>query len=218
MCCICSDLRNTVLVKETVTMAPSEESILGNFLLSPASLPTIISLQKFTELFPKRFQSHPQVKVLYRELQELRSQDMDSITEHILDEVKAGEQQKADLLDAVKASGVNGFDYDEHREINLDLELFGPTSTNQMVEYHSPSSLLAEMERSCATLEQEIVVTEKESATTLATVRQTVSELSDLRYGKLNKPGITHDEYTGEVIRGLQGLQDACDRTNNFTS
>lgn len=199
-------------------MAPSEESILGNFLLSPASLPTIISLQKFTELFPKRLQSHPQIKVLYRELQELRSQDMDAITEHILDEVKAGEQQKAELLEAVKASGVNGLGDDDHREMDLDLGLFGPTSSTQAVGQHSFSSLLSEMESSCAALEREVAAAEEEARTTLTTVKQIVSDLSDLRYGKLNKPGINPDEYAREIIRGLQGLQDACDRANNTES
>lgn len=199
-------------------MAPSEESILSNFLLSPASLPTIISLQKFTELFPKRLQSHPQVKVLYRELQDLRSQDMDMITENILDEVRASEQQKADLLDAAKASGVHGFGDDESREMNLDLEFFGQTSTTQAMEHHSFSSLLAEMESSCATLEREIVAAEQEATSTLAGVKKIVGDLSDLRYGKLNKPGITPEEYTGEIVRGLQGLQNACDRANNIKS
>lgn len=197
-------------------MAPSEESILGNFLLSPASMPTIISLQKFTELFPKRLQSHPQVKVLYRELQELRSQDMDLVTENIMDEVKAGGQQKADLLDAAKASGVHGFGDAENQEMNLDLGFFGQSSTTQVVEQHTFSSLLAEMERSCAALEEEIMSTEEEVTSTLATVKKTVGDLSDLRYGKLNKPGITSEEYTGEIVRGLQGLQDACDRANNI--
>lgn len=199
-------------------MAPLEESILSNFLLSPASLPTIISLQKFTELFPKRLQSHPQVRVLYRELQELRSQDMDLIAENILNEVKASEQQKADLLAAAEASGVNGFGKDEDREMNLDLEFFGQTSTIQAVEQHSFPSLLAEMESSCAALEREIVAIEQEVTTILSSVKKTVGDLSDLRYGKLNKPGITPEQYTGEIVRGLHGLRDACDRANNIKS
>ncbi|EED24448.1 conserved hypothetical protein [Talaromyces stipitatus ATCC 10500] len=204
--------------RDLAAMAPSEESILSNFLLSPASLPTIISLQKFTELFPKRLQSHPQIRVLYRELQELRAQDMDMITEHILDEVKASEQQKVDLLQAAKASGVHGFGDSENRETNLDLEFFGQASTTQQVEYHSSSSLLAEMESACAALEQETAAVEQEATSTLSTVKKIVSDLSDLRYGKLNKSGITPEEYAGEVVRGLHGLQDACDRANNIKS
>ena len=141
---------------------------------------------------------------------------MDMITENILNEVQASEQQKADLLDAAKASGVHGFGDDEICETKLDLEFFGQTSTTHAVEHHSFPSLLAEMETACAALEREIVATEQEATTTLATVKRTVGDLSDLRYGKLNKPGITPEEYTGEIVRGLHGLRDACDRANNI--
>jgi centromere-localized protein 2 len=195
-------------------MAPTEESILSNFLLSPASLPTIISLQRFTEMFPKRLQSHPQIKVLYRELQELRSQDIDMVTENILQEVRRGQTQRTDLLKAAKASGIDGLDVDAHREIDLDLQLFGLTSSSQKLDFHSFSSLVSEMEGACATLEREIAATEKDASSTLAEMRKTVGELSDLRYGKLNKPGMTPEDFVGETIRGLKGLEDACDHAD----
>lgn len=199
-------------------MPPSEASILTNFLLSPASMPTIISLQKFTELFPKRLQSHPQIRTLYRELQELRSQDMDIVSENIMNEIRAGEQQKADLLDAAKASGVHGFGKNENREIELDIEYFGQGQTTPAQEHHSFPSLVEEMEKSCVALEQEIAAAEEEASSTMAAVKQIVGDLSDLRYGKLNKPGLTPDEYAGEVIRGLRGLRDTCDRANTVDS
>lgn len=193
-------------------MPPSEESILSNFLLSPASLPTIISLQKFTELFPRRLQSHPQIKVLYRELQELRSQDMDAVTEHILDEAKEGARQRADLLRAARVSGVDGFSDNDRREVDMDLQLFGSASnTTERVGFHSYSSLISEMENACSTLEQEIEATERDAASTLSEMKKTISELSDLRYGKFNKPGMTVDDLVGETVRGLKSLQEACD-------
>jgi centromere-localized protein 2 len=199
-------------------MAPSEDSILNNFLLSPASLPTIISLQKFTELFPRRLHSHPQIKVLYRELQELRSQDMDAVTEHILDEVKEGARQRADLLRAARESGVDGFNDDDRREMDIDLQLFGPApNTTETVGFHPYSSLISEMENACSTLEQEIKATEQVAASTLSEMKKTVSELSDLRYGKFNKPGMTVDDLVGETVRGLKSLQGACDHHSNNT-
>ncbi|KAL1983448.1 hypothetical protein VTN96DRAFT_10354 [Rasamsonia emersonii] len=195
-------------------MAPSEESILSNFLLSPASLPTIISLQKFTELFPKRLQSHPQIKVLYRELQELRSQDMDLVSENISKEVRRGAKQKADLLKALKASGIDAMNDSEHREIDLDLQLFGQGSNKPAEAFHTFPSLLSEMERACATLEREISTAEKEAAATLEELQKIVGDMSDLRYGKLNKPGVTAEEFVNETIRGLRSLEDACDRAD----
>ncbi|KAL1969525.1 hypothetical protein VTN77DRAFT_8963 [Rasamsonia byssochlamydoides] len=197
-------------------MAPSEESILSNFLLSPASLPTIITLQKFTELFPKRLQSHPQIKVLYRELQELRSQDMDLVSENISKEVKRGAKQKADLLKALKASGIDGMNVNEHREMDLDLQLFGQASNKPADAFHTFPNLLSEMERACATLEREISAAEKDAATTLEELRKIVGEMSDLRYGKLNKPGMTAEEFVSETIRGLRSLEDACDRADTL--
>lgn len=195
-------------------MAPSEESILSNFLLSPASLPTIISLQKFTELFPKRLQSHPQIKVLYRELQELRSQDMDLVSENISKEVRRGAKQKADLLKALKASGIDAMNDSEHREIDLDLQLFGQGSNKPAEAFHTFPSLLSEMERACATLEREVSTAEKEAAATLEELQKIVGDMSDLRYGKLNKPGVTAEEFVNETIRGLRSLEDACDRAD----
>jgi centromere-localized protein 2 len=195
-------------------MAPSEESILSNFLLSPASLPTIITLQKFTELFPKRLQSHPQIKVLYRELQELRSQDMDLVSENISKEVKRGAKQRADLLEASKSSGVDGMNDDSHREMDLDLQFFGQASHDPSAEFHAFPSLLSEMERACATLEREISAAEQDATATLAELRKIVGEMSDLRYGKLNKPGITPEDFVAETIRGLKSLEDACDHAN----
>ncbi|CAI7631750.1 unnamed protein product [Penicillium glandicola] len=57
-------------------MAPSEESILSNFLLSPAPLPTV------------------------------REQDMDRVNESIDNEIKQGEKQRAELRKAILATGV----------------------------------------------------------------------------------------------------------------
>ncbi|KAJ9295675.1 hypothetical protein DTO271G3_5698 [Paecilomyces variotii] len=193
-------------------MAPSEESILSNFLLSPAPLPTVISLQKFTELFPKRLRSHPQIRVLYRELQQLREQDMNLVNENIDKEVQRGERQKMELRRALSATGVDGISDGEQREMDMDVQLFGPPSTKSPETLHTLSSLLSEMEAACSALEAEISATEKEAATTLADLHTTVGEMSDLRYGKFNKPAGTAGDITGEAIKGLKSLEDACNR------
>lgn len=196
---------------------PSELSILSNFLLSPAALPTVIPLHKFTELFPKRLQSHPQIRILYRELQELRSQDMDRVSENILHEVRRGERQKAELRSALQTRGVDGLDAHDQREMDLDLQLFGSSSSasagaaNRTVECYTFADLVEEMERACVALEREIATTENDAEKTLEEMRKIVGELSDLRYGKLNKPGVTPDDYVTETVRGLKRLEEACD-------
>ncbi|KAL4803648.1 Cnl2/NKP2 family protein-domain-containing protein [Aspergillus unguis] len=193
-------------------MAPSETSILSNFLLSAASLPTVMSLQQFTELFPKRLRSHPHIRVLYRELQQIREQDMDIVNENIDKEVRQGERQKTKLRKSIAETGVDGADFNDQREMDMDVQLFGPTSASSR-DYHSTSSLLSEMETACANIEREIAAVDGEAATLLTDLTSTVGEMSDLRYGKMHgSVGATDEEVVNEAIRGLDNLQDACYR------
>lgn len=189
-------------------MAPSEESILSNFLLSPAPLPTVLSLQKFTELFPKRLRNHPHIRTLYRELQQVREHDMDRVNENIDHEIKQGEQQKAELRKATLARGVDA-NNDEQREVDMDVQLFqqvfgGPE------DYHTVPSLLDSMESARATIESEIADLDNEAKQLIKELQTTVGDLSDLRYGKLQGPPGTTNNVADEAIKGLQNLEDAC--------
>ncbi|KAL3479862.1 Cnl2/NKP2 family protein-domain-containing protein [Aspergillus californicus] len=193
-------------------MAPSETSILSNFLLAVASLPTIMSLQQFTELFPKRLRAHAHIRVLYRELQQLREQDMDIVNGNIDQEVRLGDTQKAELRQSIAKTGVDGADLNGQREMDMDVQLFGQTSSST-TERHSTSSLLSAMEAACANIEHEIAETDKDSATLVSELNSIVGGMSDLRYGKMNGPvGATDDEVVSESIRGLNNLEDVCYR------
>ncbi|KAL3452502.1 Cnl2/NKP2 family protein-domain-containing protein [Aspergillus insuetus] len=193
-------------------MAPSEPSILANFLLAAASLPTILSLKQFTELFPKRLRTHPHIRVLYRELQQLREQDMDIVNENIDREVRQGESQKAELRKSIAKTGIDGADPNDQREMDMDVQLFGPTSASSD-QVHSVSSLLSAMETASASVEHEIAAVDEEAAALLSELNSTVGDLSDLRYGKMHgSVGATDDEVVSEAIRGLVNLEDACYR------
>ncbi|KAL4891952.1 Cnl2/NKP2 family protein-domain-containing protein [Aspergillus ambiguus] len=194
-------------------MAPSETSILSNFLLSPASLPTVISLQQFTELFPKRLRSHPQIRVLYRELQQIREQDMDLVNGNIDAETRQGENQKAELRRSIMKTGIDGMSVNDQREMDVDVQLFGQPSSVVGNDYHSVSSLLSAMESACTNVENEIAEVDQNATTLLAELKTTAGELSDLRYGKMQGPaGTTGEEVVDEAIRGLKNLEDACYR------
>ncbi|KAB8072891.1 Cnl2/NKP2 family protein-domain-containing protein [Aspergillus leporis] len=194
-------------------MAPSEESILSNFLLSPASLPTIISLQQFTELFPKRLRSHPHIRALYRELQQLREQDMDLVNGNIDQELRQGENQKVELRKSFLKTGVDGMSANDQREIDMDLQLFGQTSTTSRSDYHSVSSLLSAMEVACASIEHETAGVDKDATNLLSELNHTVGNMSDLRYGKMQGPvGTSGEDMVNETIKGLEYLEDACYR------
>ncbi|CEL05343.1 hypothetical protein ASPCAL06461 [Aspergillus calidoustus] len=193
-------------------MAPSEPSILANFLLAAASLPTIISLKQFTELFPKRLRTHPHIRVLYRELQQLREQDMDIVNENIDREVRQGESQKAELRKSVAKTGIDGAGPNDRREMDMDVQLFSPTSASSD-QVHSVSSLLSAMETACDSVEHEIAAVDEEAAALLSELNSTVGDLSDLRYGKMHgSVGATDDEVVSEAIRGLVNLENACYR------
>ncbi|KAF9888115.1 hypothetical protein FE257_009251 [Aspergillus nanangensis] len=194
-------------------MPPSETSILSNFLLSPASLPTVISLQQFTDFFPKRLRSHPQIRVLYRELQELREHDMDRVNGNIDSETRRGETQKAELRRAIMKTGIDGMSVDDQREMDVDVQLFGQPSTTTENDYHTVSSLLSAMETACANVESDISEVDQDATALLSQLNATVGELSDLRYGKMQGPaGTAGDEVVNEAIKGLRNLEEACYR------
>jgi len=196
-----------------LTMAPSEAYILSSFLLSPGSLPTVISLQQFTELFPKRLRSHPHVKTLYRELQEIRDQDLNVVNGNIDHETKDGEKQKEELRKAIVKSGIEDMNEYDRREVDMDVQLFGQkTDVASSEEYHSVSSLLSEMESACTNIEHDISRIDQDAAAIMSELKMTVSDLSDLRYGKMQGPGSAGD-LVDQAIQGLANLEDACYRT-----
>lgn len=78
-------------------MAPTESDILHNYLTVPAQLPSIISLDEFTELFPKAHRSNPQIRLLYRDLQHQRRGLVDTVAENIADEEKRGKSIKREI-------------------------------------------------------------------------------------------------------------------------
>lgn len=195
-------------------MAPSEAYILSSFLLSPASLLTVISLQQFTELFPKRLRSHPHIKTLYRELQEIREQDVNVVNVNIDQETKDGKKQKEELRRSVMKSGVEDMDDHDRREMDMDVQLFGQkTNVASSEDYHSVSSLLSEMESACTSIERDISRIDQDAASIMSELNMTVGDLSDLRYGKMQGPG-SADDVVDQAIQGLANLEDACYRTS----
>jgi centromere-localized protein 2 len=81
-------------------MPPTEATLLSAFLLPPAPLPAIITLKSFTQLFPKSQQSSPQVKALYRDLQNQRVRITDAVGRNIIAEVKRGNAQRRAVVRA----------------------------------------------------------------------------------------------------------------------
>jgi centromere-localized protein 2 len=113
-------------------MAPSESTILQNYLLLPARLPTIVSLQEFTSYFPKSQQSSTQIRTLYRDLQQQRNAVVDTVASNIDSQVKQGKALRRAVVKARReAESEEGVD-DEieiERTVSLPAQLLAKEFT-----------------------------------------------------------------------------------------
>lgn len=96
-------------------MAPTESAILHNYLTVPAQLPSVISLEEFTELFPKAQRTNPQIRLLYRDLQHQRRALVDTVSENIAVEEKRGKYIRRDI--AIARRKEKNEDADQELEI-----------------------------------------------------------------------------------------------------
>ncbi|KAK2756317.1 cnl2 nkp2 family protein [Colletotrichum kahawae] len=189
-------------------MAPTESAILHNYLTAPAQLPSVISLEEFTELFPKAQRTNPQIRLLYRDLQHQRRALVDTVTENIAVEEKRGKYIRRDIAIARRKAANEDADQELEIEravcrIRRERQLFGSVGADPK---HTLNSIIPEMDTAVADLEAEIQQLEAQEAALLESVKQTVGTMSDLRYGKLSNPRLKED-----VIEGLKSVQDACE-------
>jgi centromere-localized protein 2 len=97
-------------------MAPNEATILENYLLLPARLPAVVSLQEFTSYFPKSQQSSPQIRTLYRDLQQQRNAVVDTVAANIDTEVQRGKALRRAVIKA-RREAAREDDIDDEIEI-----------------------------------------------------------------------------------------------------
>lgn len=99
-------------------MAPTEATILTNFLLPPAPLPSVLTLRKFTTFFPPSQASNPQIRLLYRDLQHQRALLTDGVAQNISNEVKRGNAQRRAVVKARREAERS--EQDEDEEIHIE--------------------------------------------------------------------------------------------------
>lgn len=129
-------------------MAPTEESILDNFLLTPAPLPTIITLQKFTDLFPRSQRSNPQIRLLYRELQHRRGLQTDEVQANIEQEVKQGGRQRREVARARRQGERHELEGMDGREIDMEAMVSMPRNHSAVSSLMVRVALRADFEPS----------------------------------------------------------------------
>lgn len=205
-------------------MAPTEQAILSNYLLVPAQLPAIISLQEFVALFPRSLQSSPQIRSLYRDLQSQRNAIVDSVAEQIEEESKHGKAMRR----AVIRSRREAEDREQDDELEIERMVSSVLWHGSLLRFsqlkltnhpqlgngprnpkHSVASILPDMESAISELESELQLLGEEEAALLASVRQTVGAMSDLRYGRL-----ANSQLREQVLEGLADLRETCKAKN----
>ncbi len=202
-------------------MAPSEASILEQFLLAPAQLPTVLSLDDFAALFPKPLQSSPHVRALYRDLQRQRNAVLDAVVADIDDEVARGPLLRRYALRArLRADAQEDAAGDDELQIERfvaaapsDAQGRRNGSTAGPAGSHSLASVVAELDDAVQQLDSELEQLEEEEARLLQSVQQSVGSLSDLRYGRLANP-----QLRDEILESLQNVQATCERITEVPS
>jgi centromere-localized protein 2 len=201
------------------SISAAEAQILKSYLLNPASLPTIITLDEFTELFPANQQSHPQVKLLYRDLQFLRTVDTDLVEENIAKECRDGERQRRELQQALhqqpRLREQSQAQMQADKDVQADQVLYGQTgSVAKRKKGHSKESLIKEMEETIRYLEVDALVAEREADKLLGQLRETIGNLSHPRYGKSTQVSPTEGVMSAEVVKSLESLEQAINRNS----
>ena len=197
--------------------AATEAQILKSYLLNPASLPTIITFEEFRDLFPASQQSHPQVRLLYRDLQFLRTVDSDLIEENIAKECRDGERQRLELYRALHQQP-NLNQHNQHNrgqsngnhDVQVDEVLYGQTgSVPKRKKRHTKESLMKEMEETIRYLEVDALVAKRKADKLLGQMRQSVGKLGDVRSNKLARASAVDSNVQAEVVKGLKDLENA---------
>ncbi|KLU91559.1 hypothetical protein MAPG_10077 [Magnaporthiopsis poae ATCC 64411] len=186
-------------------MAPTESTILSNYLLVPAQLPTIISLDEFRSFFPPGQRSSPQVRTLYRDLQRQRNSIVDDVADNI--DVEAGQHARAIRRQVARIKlGAAADEVDPEDEVEKVL-LASEANGKAEPSPHTLSSVVTDMEAAATALERQIQDLQDEEAEVLQSIQQTVGDLSDLRYGRLANPRLSE-----QVLDGLRNLQAICEK------
>ncbi|OAA46335.1 Kinetochore subunit NKP2 [Metarhizium rileyi] len=184
-------------------MAPTESEILSHYLLLPAPLTSIQTLEQFRALFPRSWQAHPQVRLLFRDLQAQRNSVIDAVTENIDVEARRGVAMRREVL---RVALDENRDDDGDAEVEIERALFGNKSGAKRSKY-TLHTVIPDLQGAATALESEIERLEDEEVELVASIRQTVDDLSDVQYGKLYNPQLKND-----VLEGLASLQNACAR------
>ncbi|KAI9888664.1 MAG: hypothetical protein M1814_006561 [Vezdaea aestivalis] len=198
-------------------MGSKEYSRLSAFLLPPASLPAISTLDEFTELFPSAYRKNAEIPHFYRQLQHQRALVTDQVKENIAAEAKKGLKQTREMTKTRRRAerGQTIRTEDDAKELRTEVEMFGPGSNLPTAKPHTLRSIIPELESACEDVTMEIEEMDADIQSLLQDIQATVGALSDLKYGKLGRTSSSSDTVRTETIESLKELQGVCDDVSN---
>ncbi|PHH60518.1 hypothetical protein CDD81_1565 [Ophiocordyceps australis] len=190
--------------------SPSEADILTKYLLQPAPLTAIVSSEQWAALFPRslRVSAASQLRSLLRDLQSQRNAAViDSVAVNIAAEARRGAAMRAEVLRLRQADDAETKGNSNDGEVDMEVALFGQVASavDAPLPRYSLVSIVPELDGAADALEAEIKQLEQQEQALLASVKQTVGDLSDLRYGKLANIKLIQD-----LVDGLDAMQQTC--------
>ena len=99
---------------------PSEETILSEYLLLPAGLPGVVTLEEFASFFPRAQRSSPRVRALYRDLQQQRNAAVAAAAEGIAAQVRQGRALRRQVVRERRAAAELGGEEDRDDEVEIE--------------------------------------------------------------------------------------------------
>lgn len=186
-------------------MPSHEAQLLADLLIAPAPLQDFTTLRQFTDIFPRSHRESPAIPQLYRELQRLRTKDIETVRRDIAHEVRRSKPLRREYarerrrLDDAVAPGLD--------RVALGME--GELSGTPRRSPHTLETAHASIEEACQNLEVQLAEMEEENTKALNEVRELVGALSDLRHGRFAQT-VTGDDLGEEVLATLRRLEAVC--------
>ncbi|TQV95058.1 hypothetical protein V2A60_009866 [Cordyceps javanica] len=181
----------------------TEAELLTSFLLDPARLPNIMTLEQFRALFPREVRAAPPIRSLFLDLAAQRGQAVDAVAAAIELETSRGGPA---IRRAVARQRREEVDWEVDGEVEMDRALFGGDSAAKKSK-HTLGSILPELDGAAGAIEAEIAKLRQQEADLKEAIARTIGDLGDLRTGKL-----TNQQLPNEVLDGLENLQEICSR------
>ncbi|KAF2732031.1 hypothetical protein EJ04DRAFT_536265 [Polyplosphaeria fusca] len=192
-------------------MSSQERAVLSDFLLSPASLRDVVTLRQFTDIFPTAHRSNPAIKELYREIANLRKEDIELVRQNIGDEVRQSKQLRQQYRNARPPDDRANVPGLAVAALETEAEACGCfDSIDKHLKPHTLQTVHASIQEACTGLETEVQALEGDIDLALDELKAAIGDLSDLRYGHLAKSAGSGDDVSAEVLAALKRLEAAC--------